>query len=105
MKHSQRHIVSLIGLVLSFDADAHDWYSGKTDPVLHFKCCGNKDCHPIDSSDVRSTRDGFYVKQPQPYSRNDPPTGEWFIPRERVQAAPDERFHICESLVPTFRVG
>ena len=105
MTHSQRRIFSLVWLVLSFDADAHDWYSDKTDPVLHFKCCGNRDCHAIASSDVRTARDGYFVKQPQPYARNDPPTGEWFIPRERVQVAPDDRFHICESLMPTFRVG
>lgn len=97
--------IAFVWVILAGNANAHDWYAGKTDPVLHFRCCGNRDCHPIESSDVRPTKDGYYVKQPEPSSRNDPPTGEWFIPRDRVQAAPDERYHICESLFPTFRVG
>ena len=104
MGRPQRRI-ALICLVLAGDANAHSWYSGKTDPVLHLKCCGDHDCHPIASSDVRATPDGYYVKQPKPYSRNDPPTGEWFVPRDRVQAAPDDQYHICEMLYPTYREG
>jgi len=104
MGQPQRRI-ALICLVLAGDANAHGWYSGKTDPVLNLKCCSDHDCHPIDPSDVRSARQGYYVKQPQPYSRNDPPTGEWFIPWDRVQTAPDDQYHICENLYPTLRVG
>lgn len=106
MKRSQAGIASLIWLIPTVAADAHDWYTDKTDPVLHWKCCGDRDCHPLDADDVRKAEGGgYFVKQPQPYHRNDPPTGEWFIPRERVQVAPDERYHICETLVPTNRVG
>src|SRR5580765_1616098 len=104
MGRSQRYLASAL-LLLGGDANAHSWYSGKTDPVLHLNCCSERDCHPIASRDVRSTRQGYYVKQPQPYARNDPPTGEWFIPWDRVQVAPDDRYHICETLYPTFRVG
>lgn len=92
-------------LVSASHANAHSWYSGKTDPVLHLECCGGHDCHPVTSSDVRSTPEGYYVRQPQPYARNDPPTGEWFVPRDRVQSAPDDKYHICENLYPTYRVG
>lgn len=106
MKHPQTGIASLMWLFLIVEADAHDWYTGKTDPVLHSRCCGHKDCHPVDTDDVRPAEGGgYFVKQPQPYPRNDPSTGWWFIPRERVQTAPDDRYHICESLFPTFRVG
>ena len=97
--------IALVCLVLAGDASAHSWYSGRTDPLLHLKCCSDHDCHPVASSDVRSTPEGFYVRQPQPYSRNDPPTGEWFVPRDRVQSAPDDEYHICENLYPTFREG
>lgn len=97
--------LALIAITQVGDANAHDWYTGKTDPVLHLKCCGNRDCHSIDPNDVRSGIEGYYVKQPQPYSRNDPPTGEWFVPRDRVQAAPDDEYHICETVYPTLRVG
>jgi hypothetical protein len=107
MKHSQKGIASLIWLVLIVDADAHDWYTGKSDPVMHWKCCGKRDCRPLDNDEVRPARDGsgYFVKQPEPYSRNDPPTGEWFVPKDRVQASEDNQFHICETLVPTGRVG
>lgn len=106
MKHSQRGIASLVWLVLTVDADAHGWYTGKTDPVLHWKCCGQRDCRPLNDADIRLAEGGgFFVRQPEPYSRNDPPTGEWFIPKERVQASEDNRYHICETQVPTRRVG
>ncbi|WP_189521376.1 hypothetical protein [Mesorhizobium sp. M1B.F.Ca.ET.045.04.1.1] len=95
--------IALMWLVLASDANAHDWYTGKTDPVLHYDCCGNKDCHPIDSSHVRMTKDGYFVRMPRPTYMNDPQQGEWFIPRERVQAAPDDRYHICERLVTFYR--
>lgn len=102
MRGSQRH-VALIWLAFAGNADAHDWYTGKTDPLLQYDCCGNKDCHPIDSSDVRATKDGYYVKLPRPSYMNEPQEAEWFIPRERVQTAPDDRYHICERLVTFYR--
>ncbi|TIV61851.1 hypothetical protein [Mesorhizobium sp.] len=102
----RKHVVSLLWLAPVGQSDVHGWYTDKTDPVLHYKCCGNEDCHPIDPDDVRPARDGgYFVKQPQPFYRNDPPTGEWYIPKDRVQTAPDDRYHICEPLVPTNRVG
>lgn len=98
-------LIASISVVLAGNANAHSWYSGKTDPVLHLECCGGHDCHPVTSSDVRSAPEGYYVRQPQPYSRNVPPTGEWFVPRDRVQSSPDDNYHICENLYPTYRVG
>ncbi|MBZ9920211.1 hypothetical protein LB517_12070 [Mesorhizobium sp. BR1-1-12] len=94
--------IALAWLVLPGDADAHGWYTGKTDPVLHYDCCGNKDCRPIDSNDVRTTKDGYFVRL-HPTYLNEPQEAEWFIPRERVQAAPDDRYHICERLVTFYR--
>src|SRR5262245_55490942 len=106
MKHSHWGIAALICVVLIGDAGAHSWYTGKTDPVLHRKCCGNRDCHALNDSDVRpAPGGGVFVRQPEPYSRDDPPTGEWFIPKERVQASEDNRYHICAMLVPTNREG
>ncbi|TIS49863.1 hypothetical protein [Mesorhizobium sp.] len=96
-------LIALISLVLASDANAHDWYTGKTDPVLHYDCCGNKDCHPIDSSNVRMTKDGYFVRMPRPTYLNEPQEAEWFIPRDRVQPAPDDRYHICERLMKFYR--
>lgn len=90
--------IALAWLMLPGDAEAHDWYTGKTDPVLQYDCCGNKDCHPIDSNDVRMTKDGYFVRL-HPAYLNEPQGAEWFIPRERVQTAPDDRYHICERLM------
>lgn len=92
-----------VWLAFSGEADAHDWYTGKTDPVVGYKCCGDKDCHPIDPGDVRATKDGYYIRVPRPSYMNEPQEAEWFIPRERVQAAPDDRYHICERLMTFYR--
>lgn len=94
---------ALMWLVLASDANAHDWYTGKTDPVLHYDCCGNKDCHPIDSSNVRMTKEGYFVRMPRPTYLSEPQEAEWFIPRDRVQPAPDDRYHICERLMTLYR--
>ncbi|TIV75047.1 MAG: hypothetical protein E5V79_01965, partial [Mesorhizobium sp.] len=93
---------ALMWLVLASDANAHDWYTGKTDPVLHYDCCGNKDCHPIDSSNVRMTKEGYFVRMQRPTYLNEPQEAEWFIPRDRVQPAPDDRYHICERLMTLY---
>lgn len=102
MGQSQRHI-ALVWLILAGDAEAHGWYTGKTDPVLYYDCCGNKDCHPIDSSYVRMTKDGYFVRMPRPTYLNEPQEAEWFIPRARVQSSPDDRYHICERLMTFYR--
>lgn len=98
-----RRRIALAWLVLAGNADAHDWYTGKTDPVLQYDCCGNKDCHPIDSRDVRETKDGYYVRLPRPSYLNESQEPEWFIPSERVQASADDRYHLCERLMTFYR--
>lgn len=90
-------------IVLPGDAEAHDWYEGKSDPVLHYDCCGIADCRPVKSDDVRMTKDGYFVRTPRPGFLNQPHEAEWFIPRDRVQAAPDDQYHICERLMPHHR--
>lgn len=95
--------VSLTWLALAGNADAHEWYTGKEDPVLHYDCCGNKDCHPLDPRDVRETKDGYYVRLHRPASMNEPQEPEWFIPRQRVQASLDDHYHLCERLMTFYR--
>jgi len=34
---------------------------------------------------------------------NEPQEPEWFIPRERAQASPDDRYHLCEHLMTFYR--
>ncbi|WP_210261334.1 hypothetical protein [Mesorhizobium sp. NZP2234] len=95
--------IALAGLLFAGDVDAHDWYTGKKDPVLHYDCCGNKDCYPIDSHSVRETKDGYYVRMPRPAYLNEPQEPEWFIPKERAQASLDDRYHLCERLMTFYR--
>ena len=66
-------------------AQAHDWYTGKQDPYTHSDCCGGKDCHPIETADVRKLANGDYAYLPY----------HWTIPRYRVQQSADDRYHIC----------
>ena len=66
-------------------AQAHDWYTGKQDPYTHSDCCGEKDCHPIETAKVRRLPNGDYVYLPY----------RWTIPRYRVQRSADDRYHIC----------
>ncbi|WP_189553306.1 hypothetical protein [Mesorhizobium sp. M8A.F.Ca.ET.021.01.1.1] len=98
-----RRWIALALLVLAADADAHDIYTGKKDPVMQADCCGNKDCHPIDANQVRETKDGYYVRSSHPAYMNESQEPEWFIPRSRVQASPDDRYHLCEHLMTFFR--
>jgi hypothetical protein len=98
-----RRDIAIAWFVLAGDADAHDWYTGKKDPVIQYDCCGGKDCRPIDSRDVRETKDGYFVRLPRPSYLNEPQETEWFIPRERVQEAPDDRYHLCERLMTFYR--
>jgi hypothetical protein len=66
-------------------AQAHDWYTGKQDPYTHSDCCGEKDCRPIETAEVRRLPNGDYVYLPY----------RWTIPRYRVQRSADDRYHIC----------
>ena len=104
MQQLQRNVAGqLLCLALGGEADAHDWYSNKKDPVLHLKCCGDPDCRPVHPDHVRPTKDGgYFVMRPFSYW-SDPPAREWFVPKERVQEAPDDQYHICEAVVPTKR--
>lgn len=102
MTQSKRYF-ALAWLALIGSAEAHDWYTGKTDPVIHYDCCGNKDCRPIDANDVRETKDGCFVRPAHRIYLNEPQEPEWFIPRERVQTSPDDQYHICERLMTFYR--
>ncbi|BCH23960.1 hypothetical protein MesoLjLc_36290 [Mesorhizobium sp. L-8-10] len=82
--------VRLLAILLALPicpAAAHDWYTGKVDPVTRIGCCGDMDCRAIEDGDVRELADGSYVYLPR----------YWRVPAARVQSSPDFRFHICES--------
>jgi hypothetical protein len=65
-------------LALIGHARSHDWYP--------WECCSDRDCAPIEASDVDEKAEGFTIKS----------TGE-FIERSRVRVAPDDQFHLCRN--------
>jgi hypothetical protein len=77
-------LITLVGT----PAQAHDWYTGKQDPYTHSDCCNGKDCHPIETADVRQLVNGDYEYLPY----------HWTIPRYRVQPSADDRYHICVTV-------
>lgn len=74
-------------LMLTSPAGAHDWYTGKVDPVTSHDCCGDKDCRPVKQSSVTPLGGGSYswrgIKILEP----------------RVQRSPDNQFHVCSFTV------
>ena len=66
-------------------AQAHDWYTGRQDPYTHSDCCGNEDCHRVETKDVRQLPNGDYVYLPY----------RWTIPRYRALEGADDHYHIC----------
>lgn len=67
---------------------AHDWYTGRTNPVTGLGCCGGVDCAPLGPDDVRRTSSGWSFRWRD---------GRWYeIAGREVQAAPDGYWHGCK---------
>lgn len=83
MRRSVKILIPALAVV-STGAIAHEWYTGKTDPVTGFGCCGGSECAPIPVSEVKEMPGGYIYL----------PTGE-FIPHLRIQHSHDRQFHRC----------
>ena len=83
MRRSVKILVPVLAVV-STEAMAHEWYTGKKDPVTGFDCCAGSECAPIPESQVREMPGGYIYL----------PTGE-FIPLRRVQHSHDWQYHRC----------
>lgn len=103
-----RRIVVLAALVAAFvfmapviAAHAHEWYSGKRDPIYSMTtCCGGNDCAPLPAHAISFTPGGDLrvTLSLEEARRINPARLEPFnevIPFERVQTAEDGRPHIC----------
>jgi hypothetical protein len=88
MSHVEETIVLALWLATG-PASAHDWYTGKVDPVTNGVCCGDKDCYRLDASQVQLLKNGDYFI----------PVEQWEIPRARVQASEDDGYHICTAVM------
>lgn len=86
-------------------AEAHSWYSEKTDPVTKHGCCGGSDCHEIriDSSNYTPEANGFRIRLTVEQAKVINPGRleplDIFVPFERVQPSEDGNFHLC---IPRF---
>lgn len=94
-------ILGLIGglIWMAATAHAHDWFSGRTDPVTNVRCCGGSDCASIpaewfDDGSIIETKDGFYFNLTAKQSLQinfeaNYPVKE-FIPWARIQMSSDD---------------
>ncbi len=74
-------IITLI-LVMSLKAWGHDIYNGITNPVTGKDCCNQRDCRPIEASEIGEDGDSFTWRGGR-------------FPKRQTQQSPDERYHIC----------
>lgn len=95
----------ITGLVSASPAEAHSWYSEKSDPVTKKGCCGKSDCHEIAITPENYTpeADGFRIRLTVEQAKIINPGRleplDIFVPFERVQPSEDGNFHLC---IPRF---
>lgn len=103
-----RYLLHLAALVAAFlflapvmAAFAHEWYSGKRDPIFNqTTCCGGSDCGPLPAHAMSYTPDGdLRVTLSLEEARKINPWRfepfDEIIPFERIQTAEDGQPHIC----------
>ncbi len=66
-------------------AGAHSWYEAR--------CCSDKDCAPIDDSDVVERDGGYFIK-----SRNE------FVLEKDTRPGQDDQYHICINALTNTRL-
>lgn len=98
--------ILVFGMVMK--AEAHEWYSGKRDPVTTIGCCGGSDCAPVplDVDWVRPVAEGYRVtltvEQAHNFNAHVTMPIDEIIPWARVQIVdpkkyegPQAIYHIC----------
>ena len=88
-------------LALAAPATAHDWYSGKNDPVYRWGCCGGHDCATwtIRPGSISAEPTGYRVKLTLAEARAINPNAisgiDALVVWARVQASEDGNWHLC----------
>lgn len=82
-----RRLLLVVAAAPVFPVSAHDWFTGRRDPMTGLDSCGKQDCRAVDDHLVRELADGGYLYLPR----------GWTVPSERVQVSPDSNYYICES--------
>lgn len=87
-------VLVYIALLLMFGSksDAHEWYTGKKNPVTGLGCCNMQDCRPVHPNEiVFEMKDGVrgyrWLRAPK-YE-----TG--WIPENQVLISHDDSPHVC----------
>lgn len=90
-----RSIIFSAVLALScVTADAHSWFTGKTDPVIGGQCCDGRDCIEIDDTDVMAVAGG-YIYLPLDNGVGPEKDNPGFIAAARVQSSASFSYAIC----------
>lgn len=91
----------LVTAILCAPAQAHSWYSEKTDPVFKQSCCGGSDCASwrIDPGELTAEPAGYRVRLSLEKSKSINAYSmapiDAVVPWDRVQPSEDGRWHLC----------
>ena len=82
----------MILMIFGCKAEAHEWYTGKTNPVTGLDCCDIDDCRPVDNDEIV-----FEVKDGVRGYRwlNAPKYENGWIPENQVLISHDDKPHVC----------
>lgn len=98
---------AIISLVAAFPANAHDLYTGTTDPITHGICCttseheGYGDCDQLvlEPGVLTPVAGGYRLRLTVDQARRINPVRtapvDTFIPDNRVQLSMDGNWHVC----------
>jgi len=104
MKMSFLTILSLVTAALVHaapQAEAHSWYSKKTDPVFKQSCCGGSDCGMmiVTRKVLSAEAEGYHIRLTLEETRKINPYSQAPIDAvvtwDRIQPSEDGNYHIC----------
>ena len=91
----------IIFLAAAYPANAHSWYSNKSDPVYHNSCCGGNDCAmwAILPGEISAEANGLRVRLSLERTQLINPHSllpiDALVVWDRVQPSEDGNWHIC----------
>lgn len=108
-----KRLAFLILMLFATSAQAHDWYTYRTDPVTGSRCCGGNDCKPVpaEASWVTRTPTGLHIvmslEETKLINKSSIAAINETVPWDRVQEAQIDdhdnlnHYHLCISPYPT----
>ena len=80
--------IGIAAALAASPAGAHDWYEDVTNAHGE-RCCGGKECAPLQEGDVEEVRGGFLIR-----------SIGIIVPYAATQPSPDRRYHACVWWTP-----